>query len=963
MARLPQNIMTLLDGGIPQMPFSGVKAPMGELPGPTTTVEFEHQGDPTFDFNEAGEVVEVVPDENELSSIAPPGFGDNLAEHMDDDVLDRLAAELIEEVDEDIEARGPHMARFKRGLERMGLHADDMDDGAFPGASTVTHPLISEAIVQFWARALGELVPSEGPAKGKVIGDQAKPQLDRAERVAKYLNYEMMFADDSWYMEHSRATFAIPYSGDAFKKIYRDPVLQSNVSIYVGVEDFIVPPNVTDLRTAPRFAHRIWRTPNELKKIQAAGVYRQVSLLPPSAEDLTETTRSRLDVADVTPSDDDDGARHELYEINVERELPGFQEPSGVAVPYIITVDRNSEKILSIYRGWKADDPLKRRRMQWVRYSFLPGLGFYSFGMFHMIGGLQDAATGALRAVLDGAATASLQGGFVAKDANIREERLEIEPGVWKPIDATSEDLNKAFMTPPFKEPSAALSQVLAFITQAGQKFAATTEAQTGGQSSQNAPVGSTLAIIEQGQKVFSTIHRGMHMAMAAELRIRYELIQEHMPEGGYPYDLAGAHQGLVREDFAPGVQVTPVSDPNIHSSTQRLAIAQVAHDLSVQHPDVLKRDVAVRRVLEAARVPDIDELMIKHEPPAPMDPVSEVQALLRGEPVQAYPDQLHDAHIAHLTAFIQNPGFGGNPQVMQQIGPAVAALIGQHLSYLWATHARAAGAPAPLLPPPMQGEDQQQGAAMQAMQGGPIISQDGQPVAPPEIIAQLAAQIAPQMSRVPGLPVAPDPNAEKAAQEQAKAEEAQRQQAAELEKAKIDANDREQDRALKARELTIKEKEAAAKVQAMDVEAAQKAEAHALKIEQEKELHQKKLQNEDQKASAETERIARERDAANKQAAHDELVRSAEQEKKSAEVFAANAEAQKKSHEVAQQEQQPNHLESMMAVMDNLAKSIRAPKKLIRDPATGKAVGVVSVDADEPAKPAKTPAKRKGVN
>ncbi|MEN9709464.1 MAG: hypothetical protein RIQ68_1872, partial [Pseudomonadota bacterium] len=847
MAQLPQDILALLNGGpAPQTVFDDSPAmpPMGDV-----TVSFDQEADPTFEIGENGEVHEVYPDELEIGAQDPSEHTVNLADHIDESKLTSIASDLIDSIEADIEAREPHVAQFERGLERMGFRSDTVDDGPFPGASNVTHPMISEAIVQFFSRAMGELVPPEGPAKVLVIGDSNKAMDDRAQRVSKFLNYKMMIADNNWFAEHARMTMALPFGGDAFKKVYHDPVLQEDVSIFVDQEDFIVPYNVTDLRTAPRFTHRIWRTRNELRKAQAAGVYRDVDLQAPGQEDLATSTQIRLEMQDIETGDEMSDARHELYEVNAELDLPGFEDPQGIARPYLITIDKDSNKVLSIYRGWKANDPLKRRKVNWVHYRFIPGFGFYSLGLFHLIGGLQDAATGSLRAILDGAATSSLQGGFVAKDANLREDRLEIEPGVWKPVDATSEDLAKAFFTPPFKEPSSALSAMLSFLVQTGQKFAATTELQTGTQKSTNAPVGSTLALIEQGQKVFSAIHRGMHMSMAAELRLLYELVQEYMPEGGYPYDIGGAHQGLVAEDFAPGIQITPVSDPNIHSSAQRLAIAQVTYDLATQNPDIIKKEEAVRRVLQAAMVPDIDQLMIEKNPPQPMDPVSEVQALLRGEPVQAYPDQLHEAHLAHLMSFVQNPGFGGNPQVQQQIGPAVTALIGQRLAYLWATHVRAQGVPAPVLPPVMTGEDDGSQGGM-PMMGGPMDMpmiagamwppqggmmpgaqiapppNMGQPAgAPPEVIAQMAAQIAPQMAQVPGIPLPPDPK-QQAAQDDSQAAQADQQrknaettqklqQADEKHRADMQQRQIENDQKNRAAEAEVqkKEAEAAAKV------------------------------------------------------------------------------------------------------------------------------------------------------
>ncbi|MBA2708014.1 MAG: hypothetical protein H0U59_09445, partial [Gemmatimonadaceae bacterium] len=641
MARLPSQLTSLLSGSIPQLDAPGdfmvSDDPSAGLPGDDLELAFETQPEPQFSLDENGEAIEVFPDEDQIPADHSPQHAQNLAEDMAEDILTKIAADLIDDVEQDIEDREPHTRRFKRGLEMLGLAPDEVDDGAFPGAANVTHNLISEAIVQFWARALPELVPSNGPAKAVVVGKKSQALDERAQRVSEYLNFDILTQDDAWYAEMSRALFAVPTTGDAFKKVYRDPVLQKNVSIYVNSEDMIVPWNVTDMRTAPRITHRIWRTPTEIKKAQAVKYYRKTDLEAPDGEELTESADLRIEVQDLSPTNTEDGARHELYEINVEMELPGHEDPDGIPRPYVITVDRPSSKVLAIYRGWKENDPLKRRRLHWVKYSYVPGMGFYGLGLFHLLGSLQDAATGALRAILDGAAMSSLQGGFVAKDANLKGQNLSIEPGVWKAIEATSEDLQKAFVTPPFKEPSAALFNALQFVTQRGEKFAATTELMTG-ETNAKAPVGSVVAVIEQAAKVFSTIHRGLHMAMAQELLLRKELIAEHMPAEGYPYDVDGAHQGLLAEDFAPGVSVVPVSDPNIFSSAQRVAIAQVAYDMATQNPDLVRRNVAVRRMFDAARVPDVDELMIANEPPPAMDPISQVQSLLRGEPVQAYP-------------------------------------------------------------------------------------------------------------------------------------------------------------------------------------------------------------------------------------------------------------------------------------------------------------------------------------
>jgi hypothetical protein len=791
-----------LNGGVPQLPggFGQGQDPFAGVPmdiGAPEMVGFEEDIPPElYQLGPDGEM-QVAPGEDELSAIDPQEFRANLAELLDDDYLTKMGRQIVEDTQSDIEARQPWTDRFKRGMEMMGLIKSDMDDGPFPGASTAVHPLITEAVVQFWARAMGEQVPADGPAKSKIIGKQSEILVARGKRVADYMNHEMMFVDDGWYPEHSRSMFGVPMQGCVFKKIYHDDALDRNVSVMVAAEDFIAPAGITDLKTTPRFTHRLWRTDNDLNKAFASGMYREVDLGEVPEEERSEEYEIKQEATDQEEGDDTTTNEWELYECYCEWELPEEIEPNGtpgIALPYTVTVEKSTGKVLAVYRGWKSSDPLKRRRVRFVKYGYVPGFGLYDLGLFHLMGGLQQAATGALRVLLDGAATSSLQGGFVAKDANMKDQRLEIEPGVWKPLDATSEELNKAFFTPPFKEPSTALMTLLDFLTQRAEKFTATTEIMTG-ESNGKAPVGSVVAIIEQAAKVFSTIHRGLHMSMAQELRLRFELIQENMPAEGYPYDVEGAHEGILKEDFAPGVSIQPVSDPNIFSSAQRVAVAQATYQVAQENPDIVDRKVAVRRVLDAIRAPDVDELMISSKPPPPMDPVGEVQALLRGEPVQAYPDQMHEAHLQHLAAFASNPQYGGNPEVQKQIGPSLMAIIGQHLAYAWATASRALGAPATLLPPAMglPGQDDDQSAQpmgqpqlpspdmlMQSASGAspfpvgnmgsqmdPMGGQNGLMVppgnmangappptnAPPELIAQMAARIAPQMAQIAGLP------------------------------------------------------------------------------------------------------------------------------------------------------------------------------------------------------------------
>lgn len=739
-----------------------------QLPGtnPFASVMLGDEPDdmPSFEVGDDGELHQVVEDEELMPAVSSAQHNSNLAELLDDaDLLD-IASPLLDAVDDDIESRKPWIDRFTTGFRMMGLTQDEIDDGPFPGSSTAVMPLISEACVQFWAKSFSETVPSEGPCKATVLGKPSEIQVDRAKRVADYQNFDMMFLEHTWSADHSKMLFALPYTGSTFKKTFRDQQMGLNRGEYVKAEDFICNYAMSDLQSSPRYTHRLWRTRNQIKKAQFAQVYRDIDLQEPEQEDLPEETRVKAEANDFEPGNArSTDNRYELYEIYCELDLPGdehrdsYGKKTGIELPYIVTIEKSSQKILSIYRDWKEHDPLCRRNVIFTKYDFLPSDGFYGWGLLHMVGGMQQAATGALRAIIDGAATASLQGGFVTADAALKDQNLILEPGVYKQVNSSLDDLNKAFWSPPFKEPSPVLFQVLGFLVQRVEKFVSTTEMQTGTVDAKNMPVGSTVALLEAGQKVFSTIHRGLHKTLGEELRQRYELIQVYMPEGGYPYDVEGGHQGIFAEDFQPGVMVIPVSDPNIFSDTQRVAQNQAVYELATQNPDILKKREALIRVLKGIKVPDIDALLVDNSPPPPMDPVTEIQALLRGQPVQAYPDQDHADYLKHYWSFLNNPQFGGNPQIQQQIGPTAMALVGQRLAYAWAAGVRSFGVPANLLPPPMQppgAPPPQPGPSPEAM--GPQAGLPPQQQIGPEQIAQMAAQFTQQLTQIPGMPPPP---------------------------------------------------------------------------------------------------------------------------------------------------------------------------------------------------------------
>lgn len=697
-------------------------------------------GEEGFDpYNRINNVSDVYDDED---------FYENLAETLDEGYLDELAVDIIQKVDQDIEARKPWVERFKQGMEMAGLLDGDLDDGPFPGASSVAHTIVTEAIQTFWATSTAELFPSSGAVNIRPMGDFNEDNMDRADRVKEHMNFQLFYEDVGYYSETSRLMMAVAYQGTAIRKTFRDAVMDRTVSIHVPIEDFIVPYHAVDLETASRFTHRIWKTPNELRKEQVNGKYLDVELGKPVNDEEDEIYAVKEEMVDVQRTDDQDDARHELLECYIELDIPGYEDEdedgeTGIELPYIVTVERTSRRVLAVYRNWYEHDDLKRRRLYFTKYGYVPSTKtFYDFGILHILGGLQTAGSGALRALLDSAATASLQGGFVSSDANIQDKRIAVIPGEYQDIDLTAEELKNAFFNPPFKEPSPALFNLLGFLTDTGRRLASISDIAVGDQSSQNAPVGSTLALIEQGKRVFSTIHRGLHHSASKEFRLRFEINREFIPEEGYEWDVEGNPRTIMAADYGPGLEVIPVSDPNVFSSSQRMALAQAEYQLMKENPGKFDEIKVLKRVLKAMNSSDPDDILVGEDMPQPVDPGTEIQLLLHGKPIQVYPDQDHLSHLQVYFAFASNPQFGGNPVVGQMVMPRLTALGAQRLGYLWAQHAEALGVPVSYIDP---------------KEGEP-----GIPNVPYPQLAKKMAEVAPQLAKVPGIPAPPDPNQQK---------------------------------------------------------------------------------------------------------------------------------------------------------------------------------------------------------
>ena len=632
--------------------------------------------------DDQGKKVKVEVDEN-LTDKEEEAFKSdhysNLAEELPDQEVLSIGKSLIKSFEDDKASRKDWEDQYSKGLKMLGVVVEDRQD-PFPGASGVHHPLMSEAATQFQARAISEMFPAGGPVKTQIVGKQTDKKLEQAQRVQDFMNYQVTNQITDYFNELDQMLFYLALAGSSFKKIYFDNSLDRICSKFVPADQFVISYENTDLETAERYTQVMKQTTNEIKRKQVEGFYRQVSVTQSqggqSTSDMVQQTMQKLE--GMTPSMAD--KIHTVLEIHADLDLG--EDESGLALPYIVTVDYESNQVLAIRRNWKEDDPLKRKRTYFIHYKYLPGLGFYGFGLIQMIGGLQHASTGALRALLDSAAFANLNGGFKAKGARIEGGDITVSPGEWVDVEAYGDDLRKSFIPLPFKEPSPTLLQLLGVLTESGRRFASIADAMVG-QSAGSGPVGTTIALIEQGSKVFSAIHKRLHQAQGREFKLIYELNGEYLDDE-YPYDVIGERKVIRRKDFDQAVDVVPVSDPNIFSQAQRIALAQTGLQLAQQAPNIIDTKEAYRRFLQSLNIPDYQDLIIQDEDTPRRDPVSENMALLNGKPIKVFEDQDHQAHIAVHQQFMMDPRFGGNPQAREVLYPLMMAHLGQHMAYLY---------------------------------------------------------------------------------------------------------------------------------------------------------------------------------------------------------------------------------------------------------------------------------------
>ena len=590
----------------------------------------------------------------------------NLAEIIDDGILGEISSELRSLYEEDMESREDWEEAYTKGLDLLGIKYQERTQ-PFEGASGVTHPLIAESVTQFQAQAYKELLPAGGPVKTQVLGSKTMEKEAQAGRVKNFMNYQVTEVMEEFDPDTDQMLFYLPLSGSTFKKVYFDPTKARAVSAFVPAEDLVVSYSATDLNTAPRVTHVLRMDGNQLRKMQVAGIYKDVEVTVD--DNVDDQVRDKVDELEGLSKGYTDDI-HTVLEMHVDLDLEGFEDigadgqPTEIKLPYVVTIDHGSGEILSITRNYDQEDSLKRKRQYFVHYKFLPGLGFYGFGLIHMIGGLGRAATSILRQLIDSGTLANLPSGFKARGIRIRNDDEPLSPGEFRDIDAPGGDIRNSIIPLPFKEPSGTLAQLLASLIEGGRRFVSIADQQIGdGAKSGDMPVGTTVALLERGMKVMSAIHKRLHYAQKTEFRLLARIFAENLPPV-YPYEVAGAPSEIKAQDFDGRVDVIPVSDPNIFSMSQRVTLAQTQLQLAQSNPQIHNLHEAYKRMYQALEVQNIDEILPAKKEPKPTSPSIENAKGMQGELLTAFQQQDHDAHImAHIT-FMKLPLVSTSPNI-----------------------------------------------------------------------------------------------------------------------------------------------------------------------------------------------------------------------------------------------------------------------------------------------------------
>ena len=724
---------------------------MDESENINATFEVDEDGGIIVDFSENVEM--------EASEDIAEWYG-NMAEDMDEDDLADIAANVLDNFEADKDSRAEWESMFERGFDLLGLKLEQGSE-PFEGACTAVHPLLIESAVKFQSKASGELFPANGPVKTRILGKSTPEKELQANRVQNFMNYQVTEQMPEYFDEFERMLFHLPLIGSAFKKLYYDATVKRPKSEFIPIDQFYVSYYATDLSNADRYTHVIYRSPIELQRDIKAGVYADVELSSPAGYPSTSFSEKMDTIIGLSPTSD-----HDPQYVLLEQHCYLNIEDEDEACPYIVTVEEQSRQVLSIRRNYKQDDLNKEKVNHFVHYRFVPGFGFYGLGLIHFLGNLTMSATAAMRSLIDAGQFANLPGGFKAKGVRMVGDNEPIAPGEFKEVEATGIDLSKAIIPLPYKEPSSTLFQMLNFVATAGQKFADSTE-QVISDAASYGPVGTTMALLEASSKFFTAIHKRVHKSQKDEFRILARIDYDYLPTE-YPYDIPYEDRSIFKKDFDGRIDIIPVSDPNIPSNAHRMMMANMALQMAQQSPPgMFNLEALNRTILNAANMPNADEILPPKIEPKPMDPVSDIMAATKGIPIGAFPGQNHDAHIQVKMAYLQDPMNGANP-IMERVAPIIQANIQEHSV--------------------MKYQEQMSGIAEQMMQQAP--EQINNPAAAEMAMAQAAQQI---LNANQAMGMAQSPEQQLVSLEQAKVE---------LEKQKLQA-----DTATNAAELELKNK------------------------------------------------------------------------------------------------------------------------------------------------------------
>ena len=754
---------------VPMIPDEGMIENVIEMPAQPGITEFDDGSAVVGDYEDEMEPRPEVP------------FDGNLADVIDEAELGRISSDLVGSIEDDLSSREDWEDTYKKGLEFLGMKTEERSE-PFEGSSGVIHPLLAESVTQFQAQAYRELLPATGPVRTSVIGAQNEMLVKQSERVKDYMNYMITYEMEEYDPELDQMLFYLPVIGSTFKKVYFDPLKGRAVSKFIHAEDLVVPYGATDLASSPRITHRISMDSNEIRKMQLVGFYRDIDLPTGGMgeDDMADEVEESIDdIQGVHPS----GPSEELtlYEVHTSLDIDGFEdmgmdgEPTGLKLPYIITIVADTGDVLAIRRNYVEADPMKRAKQYFVHYKFLPGLGFYGLGLTHMIGGLAQASTSILRQLIDAATLSNLPAGFKARGARIRDEDAPLQPGEFRDIDVVGGTLQGSLMPLPFKEPSGTLYNLLGTLVDAGRRFASMADLKVGEMGGET-PVGTTMAIMERGTKVMSAIHKRLHYSQKVEFKLLARIFSETVQSYPYAADMMMGPEIFV-QDFAPQIDVLPVSDPNIFSMSQRIALAQTELQLVQSNPQIHGGPQglyqAYRKMYEALGVTNIDAILPPPPQPQPMNPAKENQMALQGAPLQAFPDQDHQAHIETHMAVMSTPAMELNPQ-------AIIALQGHIQEHIGMMAESQAQQEIMSQIPPEQMQMMQQQAQM-------MPPQPGQPPADPMMqfkpqidarAAELIAEMTEQLAQAVAPPPQSDPLVDIRNQElQLKAADMQRKQ------------------------------------------------------------------------------------------------------------------------------------------------------------------------------------------